>query len=765
MRHAGVHFPENAGGEHPNRETIVSVPGVRRGCSLICSPSARFHYGYVRKNCAGIVVWRAIPREGKRPAQLGWNPERVAAECLNLWDEQPENSPAQHWGTEHFLPLNELQFNEKENGGPFPGYGEMANNLDRLLPALRREFDRREQNVLLHFPAWVPMDEGDHLEDWAWAAEKWDVIHLHCYGNAETMRARYRSYRSRFPRHPIFVGEWNSNHEGHDERASLEMWAEETANDPLLIGVTYYIWETLNAGERDLSIWGDGERYLLFLNPPPERVNEPPIVIPEPEPEPILMHDPWKFFTPEQLAEAAQVPLRNARANWPRLVEQATHAGMLDGQSDESILNLYIGMIGTIAKESASTFEPVREAFFLGEPEPAEAYRRTLRYYPYYGRGYIQITWRDNYATYGRGVAELWQADPSHPDFDLVGNPDQALDPDTSAAVSVLYFRDHANGALLHAARVRDWESVRRLVLGGSDPDGVRRIQRIDSMLRGEALPEPEGPTGPAAIPFYPDAPIDVQPDDWSCSLQSVQWLLRSIGRNPDKNDPHGDPWLKSELVPHIVSPEVGLRKATGEDMADWLNRQYGQEMGFTAHYADVTFDDVLAGAGTNPMMVGGRRYGPGGHWVGIRRADENGWLELANPAPNYTNTGTHLDRAEWDARGPWSAIWIDRMADAPQQPSEPQPEPEPPSPPTETPEQERARLIEAIGYVGGDLADRLERARASMDDGAARWNAGMSELETTEALLALWGNVDRVYAELGSIGEELRRVRRQQLD
>jgi len=170
----------------------------------------------------------------------------------------------------------------------------------------------------------------------------------------------------------------------------------------------------------------------------------------------------------------------------------------------------------------------------------------------------------------------------------------------------------------------------------------------------------------PAPLPYNPDAPIDAQPDPWSCALQSTQWLLRSIGRNPDASDPVGDPWLKSQLVPGIISPQVGLQDASGAQLAAWINREYGQEMGFVAHAADVTFDDVLAGAGTNPTLIGGRRWGAGGHWAGVRRADANGLLELANPAPGYTGVGTHLDRAEWDARGPWTAVWIDRMSTLP---------------------------------------------------------------------------------------------------
>ena len=44
------------------------------------------------------------------------------------------------------------------------------------------------------------------------------------------------------------------------------------------------------------------------------------------------------------------------------------------------------------ARHETGSMSPVREAFWL-----PESYRRTLRYYPYYGRGFVQLTWRENY--------------------------------------------------------------------------------------------------------------------------------------------------------------------------------------------------------------------------------------------------------------------------------------------------------------------------------------------------------------------------------
>jgi hypothetical protein len=50
-------------------------------------------------------------------------------------------------------------------------------------------------------------------------------------------------------------------------------------------------------------------------------------------------------------------------------------------------------IFATTFHETAFTFEPVREAFRYSE----EWRKKNLRYFPYYGRGYTQLTWEENY--------------------------------------------------------------------------------------------------------------------------------------------------------------------------------------------------------------------------------------------------------------------------------------------------------------------------------------------------------------------------------
>lgn len=80
--------------------------------------------------------------------------------------------------------------------------------------------------------------------------------------------------------------------------------------------------------------------------------------------------------------------------------------------------------LATVFHETAKKMQPVREGL-----NASEAWRRkNLRYYPWYGRGGVQLTWRDNYVKadekLGLGGA-------------LVENPDLALDPVISSLIVV----------------------------------------------------------------------------------------------------------------------------------------------------------------------------------------------------------------------------------------------------------------------------------------------------------------------------------------
>lgn len=82
-------------------------------------------------------------------------------------------------------------------------------------------------------------------------------------------------------------------------------------------------------------------------------------------------------------------------------------------------------VLATAYHETAKTMQPVREGL-----RASDAWRKkNLRYYPWYGRGHVQLTWEENYRKADQKLG-LGGA--------LVANPDVALDPQVSAQVLVL---------------------------------------------------------------------------------------------------------------------------------------------------------------------------------------------------------------------------------------------------------------------------------------------------------------------------------------
>ena len=148
------------------------------------------------------------------------------------------------------------------------------------------------------------------------------------------------------------------------------------------------------------------------------------------------------------------------------------------------------------------------------------------------------------------------------------------------------------------------------------------------------------------------------------------------------------------------MSPSQGLLDASGAGLAAFVGRHWG-EFGFYANNEPVvTFDGAaLEGAHAYPILCGGRTFGPGGHWVGIRGYDAGrGVLLLANPADGFTGISQEMNSVQWNARGPWSKVRV-LHPDLLKSPA-PGPVPPVPVPPDTRIPRARAKLVEAIAIL-----------------------------------------------------------------
>lgn len=157
---------------------------------------------------------------------------------------------------------------------------------------------------------------------------------------------------------------------------------------------------------------------------------------------------PFEFFTLDSMVSATGNSRANIEANWPHIAYALDDLGMWD-------VPTVIAAIATVRVEGGD-FAPVREAYWL-----SEAWRAAnLRYYPYYGRGFVQLTWESNYRAAGNAIG-----------IDLVAEPDRALDPSVAAWNLAYYFRDHGVPNMQHLAQdawlnTWDWRPTRRYVQG-----------------------------------------------------------------------------------------------------------------------------------------------------------------------------------------------------------------------------------------------------------------------------------------------------------
>lgn len=119
--------------------------------------------------------------------------------------------------------------------------------------------------------------------------------------------------------------------------------------------------------------------------------------------------------------------------------------------------------LATSWHETAKKMEPVKEAFWLGE----DWRKANLRYYPWYGRGFVQLTWEANYK---RADDELKLGGA------LIANPDLALKPDIAAKIMCLgmehgWFTQHKLADYLPRSGVADFAAYKeaRHIINGTD--------------------------------------------------------------------------------------------------------------------------------------------------------------------------------------------------------------------------------------------------------------------------------------------------------
>lgn len=161
--------------------------------------------------------------------------------------------------------------------------------------------------------------------------------------------------------------------------------------------------------------------------------------------------------------------------------------------------------------------------------------------------------------------------------------------------------------------------------------------------------------TAPSDLAYNASQAPERQVQDWTCSIRSTAWTLKSLGLPVDIGA------LQSEMVPQYVTPELGLLDGTGHGIAEVLTAHLPSAWHERVRvYERIDWPTLWAQAGTGPICLG--LHGAY-HWINVAAAQNDGHLTAPNPAPKYPAAapiGDVLTADEFGLYGPASAVWVD---------------------------------------------------------------------------------------------------------
>lgn len=170
-------------------------------------------------------------------------------------------------------------------------------------------------------------------------------------------------------------------------------------------------------------------------------------------------------------------------------------------------------ILATARWETNHTMQPVVEAYWLSETWRAN----NLRYYPWHGRGFVQLTWQKNYIKAGKEL-----------NVDLISNPDKALDPVIAARVLVVgSMQGWFTGKCIPdyiTLRKSDFTGARRVINGTDKAAQIAGLAKdYDAVLRVAGY----GDTAPPVDYMEDDTPSERKASPWAALVSAIMAFFR----------------------------------------------------------------------------------------------------------------------------------------------------------------------------------------------------------------------------------------------
>lgn len=794
-RSDGIHFGT---GEEPD-DGILEL--LREDAPTVMNePEAKEHYARLARR-SGLTVWRVSP--DRRPAQDSWDAHVFSRSVFRSIDEHHDRTGA--YPTD-ILMLNELNLDyergdSKNDGGAYDTnpdnwpslYRGLSRFLEALLVACKERAADRGFTARWWFPGWAP-GHGEQIPEiaalWVPVAKKYDAVCLHAYYDTESITSDVLWYRRTFPGTPLLLGEYNMQGLGGDwrsasqsERKSILMQrVDELARTRARLErmcaqipelqACYFIhhWEQDDSHEHDIrgvdarkALW-DGRRALppddWTLSGEPE---QPPAEEPDGPPAPRPQDFP--------------LPVDDQGNEWQAGTQLVIDA-IREVAPQEGVPELLLAALGIA--ESGRGFQS-QERWSIWTDHGKEAVRQRNLGYAAQIMGWGRDSGTNDFSAGPFHQAWAW--------WDrFPGDPNDPNDPHRWNALEWLAFRklmiqDHGYATRYAARRLKpyydqapsEWQWVleRYNRPNGVVSAGVREnyanALKLAPDVMGIVVPTvpDDDPTLPQGLPTRFESYTDPQPAGTFTSMP--RGVILHGSRSGRASNPIDAEYRGTANYEVNNSYGYGWHATIGEGVvAVHLDARH---WGWSAFQASRVY---LAVEFAQPVKEVGITDGQVQAFVDWYRTYALPiWPNLPLHFPTHAEVEHSGETGEVSGKDdvfPYGDARVDElrsriMARLGRQPQEPPTQPQEPYPRPETDAEKVARMVSAIGYMGGDVADRLERMRAAVDDGVSRPDDISTFQEAKAALRQFWTNWDAAYVEIGLIGKELRRVRDEQLD
>ncbi len=219
--------------------------------------------------------------------------------------------------------------------------------------------------------------------------------------------------------------------------------------------------------------------------------------------------------------------------------------------------------LATVWHETAYSMQPVEECFYLGSRAKVRAAQKKLRYFPWFGRGYVQLTWESNYK---KAARELNQPE-------LLQKPELALDPEIAFAVMTRgmfdgWFTGVGFKNFIHGDKECDYVNARKII-NGLDKAGVIAgyARSFEKILKSSAAV----PAGGSPHPLTEKADGESEPTPAADNAISAA--------KPPTNETQGEPVTVTAVATSLwtkivagVTAITGLGINAGSLAEGWLS-------------------------------------------------------------------------------------------------------------------------------------------------------------------------------------------------